>query len=241
MEVKNNTPHLNFNAKLISKAVTHVGKKEIVLYKLGAEDRGFLDNFVSRTNLKKLYPAKSSYDSFFEWNSIIKTSVLKAGRENMIMATCDKRPCGFLTFKQKPHKKYLITKLVTWPIREDITPPHVGKVLMHSVFSEAQKDKMSSIYLVPNSDTSLGKPDNAFYEILNFKSSDSITDDRYTYDCSNLGKSKAQLENFFNIKDAVEVKDVNLNKELSLSYGKTFAEKILSVFKSLTNNINLSK
>ena len=242
MEVRNNTPNISFNARVLSKAITHVGKKEIVLYKLGAEDKGFLDNFVSQTNLKKIYPTKSSYDSFGEWNAIIKTSALKAGRDNMIMATCDKRPCGFLIFKQKPHKKIQKTKLITWGIKKDVTPPHVGKVLMHSIFSEAQKEKMSSIYLVPSSETSLGKHDNAFYEVLNFKASDSITDERYTYDCSYLSKTKAQLENFFDIKDEKGINDINLKKELSLNYGDTFSEKILSFFKKLTsNNAKLSK
>ena len=241
MEIRNNTQNLNFNARLISKAVTHVGKNEISLYKLGAEDKGFLDNFVSRANLKKLYPTDSSYDGFLEWNAIIKTSALKAGRDNMIMATCDKRPCGFLIFKEKPHKKLHITKLVTWGVRKDVKPPHVGKILMHSVFSEAQKDQMKSIYFIPNPDISLGKSDYAFYEKINFKASDSITDERYIFDCANLGKSKAQLEYFFDIKNEREIKDVNLTKELSLTYHETLKEKIFSLLKGLANKANLTK
>lgn len=241
MEVRNNTPNINFQARVLSKAITHVGKKEIVLYKLGAEDKGFLDNFVSQTNLKNLYPAKSSYDGFGEWNAIIKTSALKAGRDNLIMATCDKRPCGFLIFKQKPHKKLHITKLITWGIKKDVTPPHVGKVLMHSIFSEAQKERMSSIYLVPSSETSLGKHDNTFYEVLDFKASDSITDERYTYDCSNLSKSKAQLENFFDLKKVESPKNVDLNKELSLEFEDTLKEKVLSLIENLKSRFSLSK
>ena len=41
MEIRNNTPNINFNAKLIAKAVTHLGKKEIKLYNLDASDKDF--------------------------------------------------------------------------------------------------------------------------------------------------------------------------------------------------------
>lgn len=240
MEIKNNTPNINFNAKLIAKAVTHVGKKEIKLYNLDASDKDFAKEMVSKVDLGALYPNLDDYSGFAAWKHIIKTSVDKVGVDNVVLATHNKRPCGILVYKKNSHKTFHLTNLATWPIKENIKAPHAGKVLMHSIFAQAKRDKIDSIYLLPSQFKPLGKSCLDFYQPLGFKSKDVGLMPYVALENVDYSVKTAQLENFFDVKFLENSKNVDLNKELSLEFKDTFTEKIVGLFNKLKNK-SLSK
>lgn len=231
----NNTPNLNFQALPVAKAVSHIGDKEVILYKLGMEDVSFANKMLSKINLKKMYPNLLSYDGFHHWNNIISGAVKRISSENVFLAVHNKRPCGIISFCQNKNEpeKLSLSRLATWPIKENCKVPNAGKMLMLTMFKFAEKNNSKEITLFPLRATPRQKSCTDFYEFLGFKNSNETHESRmYVMDNTNFCKKCAQIENFFTFKEIVTKKQVNLKKELSLTFGDTFYEKILKFFKS---------
>lgn len=239
MQINNNTPNLNFQALPAANAVSHIGGKKVTIYKLGMEDVPFANKMLSKINLEKMYPDLSSYDGFHHWSNIIFGAVKRICSENVFLAVHNKRPCGIISFCQNPNEpeKLVLSRIATWPVKENCKVPNVGKMLMLTMFKFAEKNKSQEIKLFPMSATPREKSCIDFYESLGFKTIHEAHKSRMCImDNTNFCKKCAQIENFFDYKEVETKEHVNLKKELSLTFNDTLYEKISNLIKSLSSS-----
>ncbi len=237
MQISNNVSKTNFQALPVGKAVSRVGNKEVLIYKLGIEDVPFANKMLSKINLKKMYPNLLSYDGFHHWNNVISGAVKRISSENVFLAVHNKRPCGIIAFCQNKNEpeKLLLSRLATWPVKENSKVPHVGKMLMLTMFKFAEKNNSQEITLFPLRATPRQKSCTDFYEFLGFKNSNETHKSiKYIMDNTNFCKKCAQIENFFNFKRIETKEKVNLKKELCLTFEDTLYEKISNLIKSIS-------
>lgn len=237
MLINNNRSNLNFQALEIGKAVSLVGGKEITLYKLGIEDVPFANKMLAKIDLEKMYPNLNSYNGFASWDNVIYGAVKRINAEKVFLAAHNNRPCGIIAFRQKQNepKKLMLSRIATWPIKENSKVPNAGKILMHAMFNFAKENNIQEINLLPISDSPLGKNCMDFYKKLGFKYNHKKKNVCTMRD-TDFGRKCAQLENFFRVRKHVSNKKVDLKKELILTFDDTLYEKITTIIKSLISS-----
>jgi len=235
MEIRNNTPKLNFQANLIGKAVTRIGKKQIEIYKLNEKDYEFAHKMFKRIDLEKMYPDFENYDGFSTWQGLILDAVHSIGRADVILAVHNKRPCGILSSFNMGYSRSIVSRLATWPIKENTKVPFAGKTLMRALFQNLKESKHDTLSLTPAYCKPLGKSCKDFYRELGFKFCFNKDDGTLMANLSDIdfGRKCAQLDNFMDYKKIENAPDVNLNKQLCLEFKDTLFEKI----KQLTTNL----
>ncbi len=237
MEIRNNTQKINFQANLIGKAVTRIGKKEIDIYKLNKNDEHFAQKMFKNIDLEKMYPDLISYDGFVDWQKYILDAVYSIGRADVILTVHNKRPCGILSSYDMGNSRSIVSRIATWPIKENTKVPFAGKTLMRALFQNLKDLNHDTLSLTPSFCRPLGKSCNEFYRDLGFKfifdrESPTI---RAILNNVNFGRKCAQLDNFMDYKKIEDSPEVDLNKQLCLEFKDTLYEKIKQFTTNLTH------
>lgn len=228
---KQNNSNTQFKGIPIAK-INSKGANPITLYKLGKEDITFGKTLADTLNLKALHPTEENYNGFTEWLNIIIRATKDIGRQPVVLAVQNNRPCGIISYRTTNNNVSLISALATWPGKINQPAKHVGKALMRNLFQYTHENKNILIELKPASCKPRNKSCKVFYSKLGFKESPMKSDDNIFLELKNVNfNSKcAQMENFFEYQEIKNAKNENLNSKLTFKITDTFSEKLTKLF-----------
>ena len=189
-----NYTHQTFGARFVAKTKNMLGGKEvnIDLFKLGYEDRNFLNNWLKSIDFSKLYP-KLNQLALERWSNILKYCITGTLNNKNIsyLAVCDNKPCGIVTYTPEDNGVY-VDGICSVPIESNKKVKFVGKTLFYQVFIDANNAKSKEISLDAVNNGPFNVVDK--YETLGFKKDP--TTQPYTKMICNKYKIADQLQNF---------------------------------------------
>lgn len=216
MKINNSTNYYNQSFKAVRVANTqnflHGVGTDIELYKLGREDKRFLQEWLKKVDFKKLCP-KLSQVLQERWQKVFAYCVAMAQDfdHTSYVAVSDNKPCGILTFIKD--RSFYLDGICAVPTEVGQKVNLTGKTLFYQIFKDAQEDDAKEIVLKAINDGPFDVVDK--YEKLGFKREYSA-DDEYTVMHCNKHKIATQLRELpFEIDYyEADTEKVNLNEFL---------------------------
>ena len=182
---------------------------EIELYKLGREDKRFLQEWLKKVDFKKLCPNLSETLQK-RWQKVFNYCISQAEDfdHTSYVAVSENKPCGILTFVEDA--TYFLDGICAVPNELGKKANLVGKTLFYQVFKDANKDDAKGIDLKAINDGPFDVVEK--YEKLGFKREHCPTDE-YTKMHCNKHKIATQLHELPFEIDYIEAEPekVNLN------------------------------
>lgn len=137
-----------FKATKVANTVNTLGyfQTEIQLYKIGREDKSFLEKLQDKINFKELCPTLSE-DLQKRWQKVFNYCIARA-QENSnttYIALNNEKPCGILTYKLNGNK-IDFEGICSIP-HDKKKVPYTGQTLMYQLFKDADASKVKSIEL----------------------------------------------------------------------------------------------
>ena len=217
MKITNSTNYNLTNFKATRVATTQNFLRgvttEIELYRLGKEDRRFLQEWLKRVDFKKLCPNLSKTLQE-RWQKVFNYCINQAEDINhtSYIAVSDEKPCGILTFVE--NMTYFLDGICAVPNKYGKKTNLVGKTLFYQIFKDAQESRAKGIDLKAINDGPFDVVEK--YEALGFKKEYCPTDE-YTKMHCNKHKIATQLHELpFDIDyTETEPEKVNLNSFLN--------------------------
>lgn len=216
MKISNTTNYnlTSFKATKVAttKNLLHGVATEIELYKLGKEDKRFLQEWMKKVDFKKLCPNLPETLQA-RWQKVFNYCISQAEDidHTSYVAISDNKPCGILTFIED--STYYLDGICSVPNELGKKVNLVGKTLFYQIFKNAHEDNAKGIDLKAINDGPFDVVDK--YEKLGFKREHCPTDE-YTKMHCNKHRMAAELKEFpFEIDyEEVEPEKVNLNQFL---------------------------
>ncbi len=216
MKITNSTNYnlTSFKATKVATTQNLIGEvtTEIELYKLGREDKRFLQEWLKKVDFKKLCPNLSEVLQK-RWQKVFNYCISQAEDidHTSYVAISENKPCGILTFVED--NTYFLDGICSVPNEFGKKVNLVGKTLFYQVFKDAKADDAKGIDLKAINDGPfdvVGK-----YEKLGFKR-EHCPNDEYTKMHCNKHKIATQLHELPYEIDYVESEPekVNLNNFL---------------------------
>ena len=227
MKIINNiNGNQTFKAKHIATTITKAGKNEHVinLFSLDKNDQKFGYKLLEKIDLDKLYPEVENKENFISWKTLIMAAIAMIGRQNVVLAVRDKRPCGIMSYDADGEGGINLSYLAKWRVKASDDTYHIGKALVHHLLSEAQNLKAEYVSLIPFGFSPRGKSSKTFYESIGFHEMENrshmvIPDFAFQV-------RAAQLENFFTKTQKGDGREVDADKNFSLNFYETLSEKL---------------
>ena len=140
--------HPNFKAVKVAETSTVIGRMQnhIDIYKLGNEDKNFLQKLAIKTNFKDLMPELPETAST-RWQEILYYCITSAfdKKNTTYIAMNNNKPCGIMTYYSKASSLFL-DGICTIPSRNKKIP-YTGQSLFLELFKIAEAAKAKSIQL----------------------------------------------------------------------------------------------
>ena len=120
------------------------------LYRITDKDTKYLDNLVSNTDLKKLYPGLKDFD-YYCWEKALK-GMLNYSRKRFETLLISKNgiPCGALNYSRSIQNTCDVGYRVTWPDKTGQKAVFAGKILYLNLFKECLSQGVRSIKTIVN-------------------------------------------------------------------------------------------
>lgn len=209
---RNNSNNPNFSALKVATTRNTVGKvvTNIDIYKLGKEDRVFLNNLKNKVSIKDLYPkldtlAQDRWQHLFEY---CINNILDSFQQFNVayLAVKDNNPCGLLTYTDDGREFY-IDGICSIPTRKNVKENFVGKTLFLQAFKDFEKTKAKKITLSAVNDGPFDVVNK--YKQLGFIKD--LTSYPYSKMACNKYKVKEQIPKLNNIIDYQEEKSSQID------------------------------
>ena len=213
MKITNSTNYNLTSFKATKVATTqnllHGVTTEIELYKLGREDKRFLQEWLKKVDFKKLCPDLSKTMQE-RWQKVFNYCIAQAEDidHTSYVAVSENKPCGILTYVDGV--KYFLDGICAVPNEFGKKANLVGKTLFYQIFKDAQENEAKGIDLKAINDGPFDVVDK--YEKLGFKQ-EYCPSDEYTKMHCNKHKIATQLRELPFEIDYIETEPekVNLN------------------------------
>lgn len=146
----NNTSYTKPSFKAVKVAKTYNMLKnfptDIDIYKIGTEDKSFIENLDKKINISKLFPKLQSEKSA-RWQQVFMYCIQRvlSGENESYVAIHDNKPCGIVTYKD--NRTMIVDGICSIPTEINKKVPGVGKTLFYQVFKDALEAKAEGINL----------------------------------------------------------------------------------------------
>ena len=234
MEIRTNKTNIknNFKAIPLAKLKTNVNgiQKEIELYKLETEDSYFGKKLSRSIDLHELCPNEKFKYNLDEWKRIISNALENIlCRDNVVLATQNKIPCGVIDYTAYKSDQYYISSLATWPVKPNQKAAFAGQALIYHIFNDSIKNDIKKVMLTPSDIKINGKSCVDFYKKLGFVSDGLFMNIENKENA--IENSLKQMNSLFTIEKPTNSQLVDLCQILDVHFEESLFQKITKLIK----------